>query len=77
MTYAPPDASILARRREQPCPRLTLAEVDRLRRFGEPRSYKDGERLFAAGEPGSGVFAIGKGAAAVAQPHALLRGGRI
>ena len=41
-------------REEQMFPRLTPAEIDRLRRFGECRSFKAGEMLVSAGEEGHG-----------------------
>ena len=51
---APAASSVIRDRREQAFPRLSPDEIDRLRRFGEVRAYADGERLFAAGEPGPG-----------------------
>jgi thioredoxin reductase (NADPH) len=38
-------------RYEQTFPRLTPQEVDRLRRFGEPRRFADGELMFETGKP--------------------------
>jgi thioredoxin reductase (NADPH) len=63
--------SVLNKRREQAFPRLTPAEVDRLRRFGAIRRSADGERLFAAGEPGPGMFVVLKGSVAVTRPDGL------
>jgi thioredoxin reductase (NADPH) len=67
----PPDVSVLSRRREQAFPRLSPDEIDRLRRFGEPRSYRDGERLFAAGQPGPGLFVVLRGLVAITHPDGL------
>jgi thioredoxin reductase (NADPH) len=41
--------SMVHPRHEATFPTLTQAEIDRLRRFGEVRSYADGERLFETG----------------------------
>jgi len=42
-------------------PVLEPAQVDRLRRFAEPRSFSDGERLVSAGEAASAMYVILKG----------------
>jgi thioredoxin reductase (NADPH) len=42
-------------RDEQLFPRLTSAEIDRLRRFGECRPFKAGDMLVRAGEEGHGL----------------------
>jgi thioredoxin reductase (NADPH) len=42
-------------------PVLDQAEVDRLRRFGSPRSFAAGEALVRVGEPGHGLFLIVSG----------------
>src|SRR5438876_6989070 len=62
-------ASLAARfpRLEQTFPALTLQEIARMRRFGEVRSYKDGERLFETGKPGPGMFVILSGHVAITQ----------
>src|SRR5579871_1250425 len=39
-------------------PKLEAAEIDRLRRFGEVRNFRDGDYLVRAGEPGMGMFVI-------------------
>src|SRR5437762_4028730 len=66
-------ASLAARfpRLEQTFPALTLQEIARMRRFGEVRSYKDGERLFETGKPGPGVFVILSGHVAISQRDGL------
>src|SRR6478752_4430878 len=45
-------------RREQMFPVLTDAEIARVRRFGTLQHYRRGERLFAAGKPGPGMFVV-------------------
>ena len=42
-------------REEQMFPRLTAAEIDRLRRFGECRPFEKGDMLVRAGEEGHGL----------------------
>src|SRR5207244_6555246 len=54
-------------RLEQTFPALTPQEIARMRRFGEVRSYKDGERLFETGKPGPGLFVILSGHGAISQ----------
>jgi thioredoxin reductase (NADPH) len=56
---------------EQTFPTLTSAEIDRMRRFGELRSYSRGERLFEAGKPGPGMFVVLKGHVAITQRDGL------
>lgn len=67
----PSGQSIIARRHEQAFPRLSPAEIDRLRRFGEVRTYREGERLFAAGQPGPGLFVVLRGEVAITHPDGL------
>ena len=45
-------------RQHQMFPKLTEAEIDRLRRFGEIRHYDDGAMMFKAGEVGPGMFVM-------------------
>jgi thioredoxin reductase (NADPH) len=45
-------------RYEQTFPTLTSDEIARIRRFGEVRSYKQGEALFETGKVGPGMFVI-------------------
>ena len=45
-------------RHEQTFPTLTSHEIERMRRFGELRSYKHGEALFETGKPGPGMFVV-------------------
>ncbi len=54
-------------RHEQTFPALTPQEIARMRRFGELRNYKDGERLFETGKPGLGMFVLLSGHVAITQ----------
>src|SRR5216683_2139987 len=66
-------AALAARfpRLEQTFPALTPQEIARMRRFGEVRSYKDGEMLFETGKPGPGMFVILSGHVAISQRDGL------
>ena len=50
--------SIAFPRHEQTFPTLTHHEIERMRRFGELRTYKDGEALFETGKVGPGMFVV-------------------
>src|SRR5580700_1545437 len=63
-------------RREQMFPTLEPAEIERLRRFGEPRRYAAGEALIRVGETGHGLTLIVSGKVAVTQ-HDELGGGKM
>src|SRR5882762_5126239 len=52
-------------RLEQTFPALTQHEIERMRRFGELRSYKHGETLFETGKPGPGMFVVLSGHVAI------------
>ena len=52
---------------EQTFPTLTPQEIARMRRFGETRRYKHGERLFETGKPGPGMFVVLSGHVAITQ----------
>src|ERR1700759_1326670 len=52
-------------------PNLTEAEIARMRRFGELRSYKDGDLLFETGKPGPGMFVVLKGHVSMTQRDGL------
>ena len=56
---------------EQTFPTLTAAEIARLRRFGAPRRYPEGELLFQTGQPGLGMFIILSGRVALTQHDGL------
>jgi thioredoxin reductase (NADPH) len=58
-------------RHEQTFPTLTQHEIERMRRFGELRSYKDGETLFETGKVGPGMFVVLSGTVAITQRDGL------
>jgi thioredoxin reductase (NADPH) len=58
-------------RHEQTFPTLTPHEIERMRRFGEPRSFKHGEALFETGKPGPGMFVVLSGHVAITQRDGL------
>lgn len=60
-------------RYDQMFPTLDAAEIDRLRRFGEMRTYRAGERLVATGVVSPGMFLIVSGEVTLWQ-HSLLGG---
>src|SRR6195256_1981364 len=63
--------SIAFPRQEQTFPTLTHPEIERMRRFGELRSYKDGETLFETGKVGPGMFVVLSGHVAITQRDGL------
>jgi thioredoxin reductase (NADPH) len=67
MTMAASGRSLIETRRDQMFPTLAPAEIDRVRRFGELRSYRAGEYLARTGEVGPGMFVILAGEVAVTQ----------
>jgi len=58
-------------RYEQTFPALTPREIERMRHFGEIRTFKDGERLFETGKPGPGMFVVLSGHVAITQRDGL------
>jgi thioredoxin reductase (NADPH) len=64
-------ASAVFPRHEQTFPALTAPEIARMRRFGEVRHYKHGEKLFETGKPGPGMFVILSGHVAITQRDGL------
>jgi thioredoxin reductase (NADPH) len=68
---APPARSVIETRYDQMFPTLTPAELDRLRRFGEPTRYPAGAPLATTGGPSPGMVVIVSGAVAVSQ-HSVL-----
>jgi thioredoxin reductase (NADPH) len=58
-------------RPEQTFPNLTPAEIERIRQFGEIRTYADGAFLFETGKPGPGMFVVLKGHVAITQRDGL------
>src|SRR5215813_921074 len=67
----PGTASFSFPRYEQTFPTLTPHEIDRMRRFGEVRRYKDGEALFETGKPGPGMFVVLSGHVLITQRDGL------
>ncbi len=62
-----PPNETLATRSAQMFPVLAEADIARLRRFGQPRSFAQGERLFAAGESAPGMYLILAGSVCITQ----------
>jgi thioredoxin reductase (NADPH) len=62
-----PPRSIAETRREQMFPTLEPGEIERLRRYGEARSFAEGEYLARTGEVGPGMFLILSGEVVVRQ----------
>jgi thioredoxin reductase (NADPH) len=62
---APPVQSILEQRRDQIAPKLDPLEIERVRRFGDVRSFAPGERIMTAGQVSPGLVAILAGRVAV------------
>jgi thioredoxin reductase (NADPH) len=60
-----PSQSIVEHRRDQIFPRLDPAEIERVRRFGEVRSFAPGERLETVGQVGPGLVVILSGTVAM------------
>ena len=58
-------------RLEQTFPSLTNAEIARMRRFGELRQYKHGEKMIETGKPGPGMFVVLSGHVAITQRDGL------
>jgi thioredoxin reductase (NADPH) len=59
--------SSVANRQHQMFPELSAAEIARLHRFGEVRSWADGELLFSAGQVGPGMILILEGRILITQ----------
>ena len=66
-----PTSSVFETRSHQMFPTLEPPEIDRLRRFGEPRATAAGERLVATGEVSPGLFVVLAGEVAITQHSAL------
>src|SRR3978361_1281839 len=58
-------------RHEQTFPTLTPPEIERMRRFGELRSFKHGDALFETGKVGPGMFVVLSGHVAITQRDGL------
>jgi thioredoxin reductase (NADPH) len=68
-----PQRPLIEARRDQMFPTLEPAEVDRLRRFGEIRSYRAGEALVKVGEVGHGMTVVLAGEVAITRRDELGR----
>jgi thioredoxin reductase (NADPH) len=66
---AEPNQTIIVTRGAQMFPTLADAEIARLRRFGEPRSYRKGEMLARVGERGHGLTLFLSGKVEVRERH--------
>jgi thioredoxin reductase (NADPH) len=62
-----PARRMLEARRQQMFPTLGEADIDRLRRFGEPKFYKKGGHLLRAGEVAPGLILILSGKVEITQ----------
>ena len=71
MTTRPLDRAFMEARREQMFPTLQAAEIDRVRRFGELRSYRAGDALVKIGETGHGQIVILAGEVVVSRHNEL------
>lgn len=58
-------------RHHQMFPVLAPQEIERMRRFGSAVRFRRGDRLFASGEPGPGMFVILTGAVNITQRDGL------
>ena len=58
MTVEPYRSPTLQARRAQMFPVLADEDIARLRRFGAPRRYADGECLFETGKTSPGMFVV-------------------
>src|SRR5580765_977081 len=63
----------LASRFQQMFPILSPAEIDRVKRFGELRRFRDGEILYQVGRTGPGMYVILSGRVAIAGSDGLGR----
>jgi len=66
---AEPPQTIIATRSAQMFPTLSAVEVERLRRFGEVRTFDAGQALVQVGESGHGLTIFLSGQAEVSQHH--------
>ena len=73
MTTQPPNRRLIEARREQMFPVLEPAEIERVRRFGEQRSYSAGEALARVGEVGHGQIVVLAGEVTVSRHDELGR----
>jgi thioredoxin reductase (NADPH) len=64
---ASPPLPIIERRRDQMFPDLEPFEIERMRRFGECRTFQSGDKLMTAGEIGPGLIVIPCGKVEITQ----------
>jgi thioredoxin reductase (NADPH) len=64
---------VIETRFDQMFPKLDPPEIERLRRFAEPRSYAARDRLIATGDVSPGMFIVLSGEVAITQHNALGR----
>jgi thioredoxin reductase (NADPH) len=69
-----PTPSIIDTRREQMFPRLEPLEIERVRRFGKPRTFAPGERLANVGQVGAALSIILSGEVEVTRYDSAHRG---
>jgi thioredoxin reductase (NADPH) len=69
-----PSPSLIDTRRAQMFPTLTTAELERLRRFGEPHRFAPGEAIAKVGQAGLGLTLVISGEVAVTRRDELGRG---
>jgi thioredoxin reductase (NADPH) len=62
-------AALTENRRDQTFPVLSPADIERMRRFGEPASYRAGERIVSAGALSPGLILVLSGTIAVRSRH--------
>src|SRR4051794_24534083 len=63
--------SIAFPRHEQTFPTLTDSEIERMRRFGELRTFQHGKTLFETGKVGPGMFVVLSGTVSITQRDGL------
>lgn len=73
MSESPHSSPTLETRRHQMFPVLEPSQIDRLRRFAEPCSFDDGERLVSAGEAAAAMYIILRGEVVAKQRDDIVR----
>ena len=68
---APSVSPTIAARRDQMFPILSDADIERMRRFGEARTYAAGDHIVTAGTVSPGVILILSGKVAITQAGGL------
>jgi thioredoxin reductase (NADPH) len=62
---SPVKRSVIETRYDQMFPILPPEEIERLRHFGDTRTYEAGTRVVTAGEPSPGIIVVLRGELAV------------